>query len=138
MTHLVWYEILIVVVFASACAMAGALTLIQKIVFICREELRYGLPENQARLTSGVLGGLAGFGVAALGIYYTLYIALPESWIRVGGPLCRTRSSWPPRPRTFPSSCISGGGFALKQEAPEFDPVRLGVAHAALCSVRLA
>ncbi len=81
MSHLVWYEILIVVVFASACAMAGALTLIQKIVLICREELRYGLPENLARLTSGVLGGLAGFGVAALGIYYYLYIALPESWI---------------------------------------------------------
>ena len=81
MAHLVWYEILIVVVFASACAMAGALTLIQKIVLICREELRYGLAENQARLTSGVLGGLAGFGVAALGIYYYLYIALPESWI---------------------------------------------------------
>ncbi len=81
MAHLAWFEILIVVVFASACAMAGALTLIQEIVSICREELRYGLPANHARLTSGVLGGFAGFGVAALGIYYYLYVALPESWI---------------------------------------------------------
>ncbi len=81
MASLAWFEILITVVFVSVCAMAGALTLIQEMVSICREELRYGLPANRARLTSGVLGGLAGFGIAALGIYYYMYVALPESWI---------------------------------------------------------
>ncbi len=81
MENLTWFEILIAAVFVSACAMAGALTLIQEIVSICRDENRYGLPSNNANLKSGVLGGLAGLGVAALGIYYYMFVPPPQSWI---------------------------------------------------------
>ena len=81
MESLTRIEILTSILFISACAMAGALTLMQDMAAIGREEHRYGLPANHANLTSAALGGLAGLGIALLGIYYYMFVPPPQSWI---------------------------------------------------------
>ena len=81
MESLTRIEILTSILFISACAMAGSLTLMQDMAVIRREEHRYGLPAIHANLTSAALGGLAGLGIALLGIYYYMFVPPPQSWI---------------------------------------------------------
>lgn len=76
-----WVELLICVLFAAVCAMAGALILMQRMNSICREERRYDLPAGSASLIGAVIGGLSGLGVAILFIYYYFFAPQAKGWI---------------------------------------------------------
>jgi biopolymer transport protein ExbB/TolQ len=76
-----WVEMLISVLFAAVCAMAGALILMQRMVFICREERQYDLPDGSASLIGAAIGGISGLGAAILFIYYYFYAPDAKGWI---------------------------------------------------------
>ncbi len=76
-----WVEMLISVLFAAVCAMAGALILMQRMVAICGKERQYDLPAGNASLIGATIGGLSGLGVAILFIYYYFFAPDAKGWI---------------------------------------------------------
>ena len=74
-----WAEILSLVLFWAVCAMVGALILMQRVAAVCRYEKRFGLP---ARIWIGpVIGGLAGAGMAGIGIYFYFFAPPVAGWV---------------------------------------------------------
>lgn len=63
-------EVLSAILFWAVCAMAGALILMQRMEQIRRHEKQYGLSAGQGNLIGAAFGGLAGAGMAAIGIYF--------------------------------------------------------------------
>ncbi len=74
-----WAEILSSVLFGAVCAMAGALILMQHMDAVCRCEKQFGLPESN--LIGAIIGGLAGAGVAGIGIYFYFFASAATGWV---------------------------------------------------------
>ena len=76
-----WAEMLSSILFWAVCAMAGALVLMQRMDSICRYENQYGLSADNSNLIGAVIGGLAGAGVAGIGIYFYLLSPASAGWV---------------------------------------------------------
>lgn len=80
-------EVLSAILFWAVCAMAGALILMQRMEQIRRHEKQYGLSAGQGNLIGAAFGGLAGAGMAAIGIYFYLFVAGTAGWVEWTGRL---------------------------------------------------
>lgn len=80
-----WIEIVLAVVFVAASAVAGALALLQRADYICRDEARFGLVKGNAPLIGAIIGGVAGLCAGALLVYYTFSAPRPTNWIEWAG-----------------------------------------------------
>lgn len=74
-----WAEMLSLVLFWAVCAMAGALILMQRVAALCRYEKQFGLPAFT--WIGPVIGGLAGAGMAGIGIYFYFFAPPAGSWV---------------------------------------------------------
>lgn len=80
-----WIEIVLAVVFVAASAVAGALALLQRAEFVCKDEARFGLMKGNAPLIGAIIGGVAGLCAGVLLVYYTFTAPRPTSWIEWAG-----------------------------------------------------
>ena len=87
MGELHWVEVLSAVLFWAVCAMAGALVLMQRMDSISRYEKQFGLPAGDSNLIGAIIGGLAGAGVAGIGIYFYLFFPNSAGWVEWTGRL---------------------------------------------------
>ncbi len=74
-----WAEMLSLVLFWAVCAVAGALILMQHAATVCRYEKQFGL--TAFTWIGPVIGGVAGAGMAGIGIYFYFFAPPAGGWV---------------------------------------------------------